>query len=178
MDNVLVDFNQGVVGIGHGHALADDAPEDDKTRMYQAIEKHGPQWWSGLPWAPRGTELWNFLVQNSPEQPPVILSSPGTGGSFIHKATTGKKTWLKENLPGVTYHLDSNKSQWANNDPMNVLIDDMSKNITAWKLAGGTGILHTSTPETIHQVKELLAGKRQKESLASLIRKTALNLGN
>jgi len=35
------------------------------------------------------------------------------------------------------------------------LIDDLSKNIAEWKSAGGIGILHKSTGQTLSQLKRL-----------------------
>jgi hypothetical protein len=36
-----------------------------------------------------------------------------------------------------------------------LLIDDLPKNIAEWKSAGGTGILHKSTGQTLSQLKRL-----------------------
>ena len=35
-----------------------------------------------------------------------------------------------------------------------ILIDDMQKNIDAWRAAGGKAILHTSAPKTIEALKK------------------------
>ena len=40
-------------------------------------------------------------------------------------------------------------------DENKILIDDMEKNIQQWRDNGGIGILHTSTADTIKQLKEL-----------------------
>jgi hypothetical protein len=48
----------------------------------------------------------------------------------------------------------SQKSSFAT--AKHILIDDMQKNIESWKAAGGRAILHTSTPNTIEQLKKLI----------------------
>lgn len=165
MDGVITDFGRAVTELGPEPALglSDDASDQAKQIMYDAVEGAGEAFWSRMQWAPDGQRLWNLLRPYRP----VILSSPGL---FSH-AVTGKIQWLKNNLPEATYFFEDHKSQYAERDA--VLIDDTKRNIDAWGIAGGTGILY-STPEEVMQKLELIInpGLRKKPmiSLASILR--------
>ncbi len=67
----------------------------------------------------------------------------------------GKRVWVKRELPGTKLILRyaSQKQEYAS--PTSILIDDRQKNIDQWEAAGGIGILHTSTANTIEQLKKL-----------------------
>jgi hypothetical protein len=58
-------------------------------------------------------------------------------------------------MPGVKLTLAQsfNKKNYA--EPNHILIDDRLSNIEQWRAAGGIGILHTSSDETITQLKKL-----------------------
>jgi hypothetical protein len=61
MDQVVTDFASAVKAIGAESGLPDDAPEEDKARLRQAVEEAGEQFWAKMGWAPGGKELWAFL---------------------------------------------------------------------------------------------------------------------
>lgn len=150
MDGCLTDFDKAVGKLGPEAAkgLGDDAPEPAKLAMYEAIEKAGESFWSGMEWKSDGKELWEIVRRFNP----VLLSSPGqfTG------APSGKIQWVKDNIPGTTLFLSDNKGEYVDRYEQSVLIDDRKKNIGAWEEMGGEGILHTSTPHTERKFLELL----------------------
>lgn len=106
MDGVLCDFSAAVTNLGQARGIDDKATKADKTAMFKAIEKAGPNFWANMSWAPDGKELWDYLVKINPGKSPIILSSPGKGRRFIDQAMEGKGRWLRENLPGVPYHFE------------------------------------------------------------------------
>lgn len=149
MDGVLCAFEEQVKKLGEvpAQGLADDATEEQKQAMYDAIEEAKEDFWATMPWTENGKKLWKILKPYKP----VILSSPG---KFLY-APAGKNTWMNKNLPGVTYFLEEDK--WVFVEPESVLIDDMEKNIRDWDAAGGFGILYKGDPEEVKtELKEFM----------------------
>ena len=51
------------------------------------------------------------------------------------------------------------KNRWVDQcleDKNSILIDDREKNIREWEKAGGIGILHTSTKDTLRKLKRII----------------------
>ena len=65
--------------------------------------------------------------------------------------------WCQKNLKIGTDQINivqrREKQNFAGKDI--ILVDDHKKNIREWESAGGTGILHTNTNNTIKQLKGL-----------------------
>ena len=145
MDGVLTDFEKAVTQIGAQSGLGDDASEEDKIKMYKKIEDAGEEFWSTMEWKEDGRQLWEALRKFNP----ILLSAPG----FFRGSVSGKKMWVKNNMPGVQLYIENDKYKYA--EPDAILIDDMEKNVEAWKEAGGIGILHKSAPQTEREIIEL-----------------------
>jgi FMN phosphatase YigB (HAD superfamily) len=84
-----------------------------------------------------------------------ILSSP----SSDPVCEPAKRQWLMDN--GISSFFDrilifNNKSQFAEGNKFNILIDDTEKKIDGWVAAGGTGILHKDTRSTLNELKGIL----------------------
>lgn len=146
MDGVLVDFERGY------KELTGITPrEADQTgtvsQFWAPIDRAGASFWITLKWMPDGKALWEYIKKYNPE----LLSAP----SIQESSKIGKRVWVKKELPGVKLILRpaDQKKQFAN--PNTILIDDRGKNIEQWKEAGGIGIKHTSTLDTIKQLKQL-----------------------
>jgi hypothetical protein len=128
--------------------------------LEKALEKNEKDFWANLPWQPGGEELWNYIKSSSPN----ILSAPAVDFNLpqdqqlnpeFNQAIQGKKEWISKHLNGVNKEIfvpASQKSTFATSK--HILIDDMQKNIDAWKAAGGKAILHTSSPKTIEDLKK------------------------
>jgi DNA-binding transcriptional ArsR family regulator len=166
LDSTLTDFPAAVKAIGAESGLIEETPEEDKTRMYKAIDEAGEEFWSAMSWMPEGRELWALLEPYHP----VLLSSPGQ----FRDAPAGKQTWVNNNLPGVTLICDPDKYQYAERNA--ILIDDMQDNVGAWQEAGGIGILHTSFEDTKARLLAILNEPKMKATLADQIRKVAFEL--
>jgi hypothetical protein len=150
LDGTLTNFNKAVAKLGPTAeaGLSEDAIQADKQIMYDAIEKAGEPFWAKMEWLPDGKELWKIVEKFHP----VLLSSPGK----FQYAPSGKQTWVKNNLPGISLFLTESKSEYIDPYDMSVLIDDNRNNIGAWEEMGGEGILHTSTADTERKFLELL----------------------
>lgn len=149
MDGCLSDFEKQVKKLGPvpTQGLADDATEEQKQAMYDAIEAKGESFWADMDWAENGKKLWNAVKSYQP----VLLSSPG---KFMY-APAGKIKWVNRNLPGITLFLEEDK--WLFVEPNAILIDDNENNVRDWDEAGGLGIFYENNPDEIKEkLKEIL----------------------
>jgi hypothetical protein len=91
--------------------------------------------------------LWDYIEKYKP----TLLSAP----SREESSRIGKRIWVKRNMPGTKLLLKSaeRKQEYATSNA--ILIDDRADNIQRWNDAGGIGIHHTSTANTIDQLKKL-----------------------
>lgn len=145
MDSVLVDFDRGYQELAGMTTQQADAKGVEA--FWDPISKAGAKFWITLKWMPDGKQLWDYIKKYNP----ILLSAP----SREESSKLGKRVWVKRELPGVKLILRyaSQKQEYAS--PTSILIDDRQKNIDQWEAAGGIGILHTSTANTIEQLKQL-----------------------
>ena len=144
MDGVLADFESGYEELTGIDLKGEFKKGDD---FWDPIKVAGVGFWAGLKWMPGGQELWDYLKPFNPQ----LLSAP----SREQSSRIGKHVWVKHKIPGTKLILRyaSQKQQLAT--PESILIDDRQINIDQWEAAGGIGILHTSTDNTIKQLKQL-----------------------
>jgi hypothetical protein len=145
MDSVLVDFDLGYQELTGMTTQQADA--NGIEAFWEPLSKAGAKFWITLQWMPDGKQLWDYIKKYNP----ILLSAP----SREESSKLGKRVWVKRELPGVKLILKyaSQKQEYAS--PTSILIDDRQKNIDQWEAAGGIGILHTSTPNTIKQLQQL-----------------------
>ena len=144
LDNVLVDFSKGyhkLTGIDLNGEFRQDAD------FWGPIDKAGYDFWVNLDWMKDGKKLWKYIEKYNPD----ILSAP----SREDDSRVGKHDWVKREIPGAHLILRSMKHKKDFATPDAILIDDHMDNIKDWKEAGGIAIHHTSTEETIKQLKKL-----------------------
>lgn len=144
MDQVLCDFIKGY------HKLTGEDLSLHKTFKkidnWEDVDAH-PSFWSDLEWMPDGKALWNYISKYRPN----ILSSP----SHSNTAEGQKRHWLKQlkNINKIYFAQSHDKYKYATEN--SILIDDHHDNINQWRAAGGIGILHTSTRNTIKELNKL-----------------------
>ena len=144
MDGVLVDFNDGYFKLT-GHKL--DGTYRTDERFWDPINEAGYDFWINLEWMPDGKELWSYIEKYEPE----LLSAP----SRQPDSRVAKNDWVNRELPNVHLILRSAKHKKDFASPISILIDDRVDNIADWVSAGGIGILHKNTEDTILQLKDL-----------------------
>ena len=144
MDGVLADFESGYEELTGIDLRGEFQKGDD---FWDPISEKGVGFWAGLKWMPDGQELWDYLKPYKPD----LLSAP----SREQSSRIGKHVWVKHKIPGTKLILRyaSQKQELAT--PESILIDDRQVNIDQWEAAGGIGILHTSTANTIQQLQKL-----------------------
>lgn len=144
MDGVLTDFIKGYYKLT-GIDITGQFHDDEK--FWDPINNAGYDFWVNLDWTKDGKKLWKYIEKYNPE----LLSSP----SRKDESRIGKHDWVKRELP--TTHLilrsPNNKKEFANEN--SILIDDRKSNIQNWIKAGGIGIHHISTENTINELKKL-----------------------
>lgn len=145
MDGVLVDFELGYQELTGINPTSPNRPEGEK--FWEPLKKAGVKFWASLKWMPDGKELWDYIKKYNPK----LLSAP----SREESSKIGKYVWVKNKLPGtkLLFRKAERKKEFANSN--SILIDDRIKNIESWEQAGGIGIHHTSTKNTINQLQKL-----------------------
>jgi len=144
MDGVLVDFERGYEELTGIDLRGEFQKGDD---FWDPISEKGVGFWAGLKWMPDGQELWDYLKPYKPD----LLSAP----SREQSSRIGKHVWVKHKIPGTKLILRYAKQKQELATPESILIDDRQVNIDQWEAAGGIGILHTSTANTIQQLQKL-----------------------
>lgn len=167
MDGVLTDFDRGFKRLKANKKHRTPKEYEDKHgkhSIWKLIDKRKEFFWKRLPWMPDGRELWDYLERYKP----YILSAPSRSKYY----KDGKMQWIKLNLgfsqrkfvttqeeheerPEIRVILSNDKGQFAKtkND---ILIDDKESNIDDWTKAGGTGIYHNDSTDTIRVLEEIL----------------------
>jgi hypothetical protein len=170
LDGVLVDFNRGFIELASNtEKLSPKAYEKEhgKDSLWPLIDELGESFWENLQWMKDGRELWDYLKQYDP----IILSSPSKHpGCF-----TGKAKWVKLHLgidqdpvtdpqnftKDTRFILANRKHDYVEpaktlfkKEPL--LIDDFNKKLEKWTNAGGIGVLHNDSTDTIRVVEEIL----------------------
>jgi nicotinamide mononucleotide adenylyltransferase len=143
MDGVLVDFDKGYKDLTGTEASFSTDPK----QFWEPIQKAGAAFWIKLKWMPDGKQLWNYIQKYNPE----LLSAPSRDES----SKIGKFVWVKRNMPETKLILRAAEQKQQFAKPNAILIDDRADNIQRWKDAGGVGIHHTSTADTIKQLQDL-----------------------
>ncbi len=152
MDGVLCDFAKGVEKV-IGKSITQWS-YGSKSEKWDKI-KATPKFWHTLPWENGGKQLWSFISKYKPH----ILSAY-VEESFDPNCIPGKSHWARTNLgiaPGnVNLVKRVQKQNYAKvaGQPA-ILIDDYKKNTDQFTAKGGIGILHTSTSNTIRELKKL-----------------------
>ena len=149
MDMVLCDFLKGAEEV-----LGTPFIKADKTKRWPTISAK-KDFWVSLEWMPGSKKMWTFINKYDAH----ILSAYSTKDANSRK---GKLDWLRKNAKLTQrsrIHLvlreDKQKFAMTRDGKPNLLIDDYIKNINEFKARGGIGIHHTSSSNTIAELKKL-----------------------
>jgi len=168
MDGVLTDFKRGFKRLkaNKNHRTPDEYESKyGKNSIWPLVDHRKEKFWKRLPWTKDGRELWDYLSRYTP----YILSAPSRSNYSID----GKLEWLSLNLginqkkpitsfeeheadPEKRVILSKDKETFVR-DKNDVLIDDKDSNIKKWTEAGGTGILHNDSTDTIRLIEEIIS---------------------
>jgi 5'(3')-deoxyribonucleotidase len=153
MDGVLCDFLKGASEATGLNFKQHSDWTKHKDTAWRVLADIGSRFWARLPWNKNGKKLWNYVRQYEPR----ILSAFPQATENKQYAIDGKKEWIKKNLTGVkeiNLVRGQDKQLYARKDA--ILIDDSKRNIDQFNAAGGIGILHKNTNDTIRKLQKLL----------------------
>lgn len=153
MDGVLCNFLKSAAKVTGRNLKNFEQWGEIKKDEWQKITAAGSDFWANLEWLSDGKELWNYIKGMNVE----ILSAYPVSPQGTPNAIKGKKEWLKKNLPGIkkiNLVKGIDKQKYAHTNA--ILIDDSGRNIKQFKAAGGIGILHKNTKDTIAQLKKVI----------------------
>jgi 5'(3')-deoxyribonucleotidase len=152
MDGVLVDFDKGYKELTGKHTKHVDL--QDKNEFWGLLDRSLKDkglteydYWVNLEWMPDGQTLWNYIKGYNP----YILTAPSRDPG----SRQGKTEWATrlDGMKKLYFKPAKFKSEYS--DKNRILIDDRQDTIDSWNAAGGIGILHTSTANTIQQLEKL-----------------------
>ncbi len=158
MDGVLCNFESAaskVVGMPMSQWALEPRKKFKTIRDKWRPIMQTKNFWSTLPWAPGGQRLWSFLRKHDPH----ILSA------YVEQTTDpncipGKAKWARTRLGMSGNKVNLVKRREKQNFAKVggvpcILIDDYIKNISQFRSRGGIGIHHTSTSNTISELRKL-----------------------
>jgi hypothetical protein len=163
LDGVLADFDAGLRRLGHAtdpgmNRSREEMDTDARARkdaLYAAIA--GTPFFRELPPTPDAHRLWTAVRHLDP----VILTAVPRFDDPAHFAEAGdhKHAWVCatfEPIPRTRFVATTSRDKPRFMNPASprpqVLIDDRSKNVEAWRAAGGIGVLHTTAADSLAQL--------------------------
>lgn len=147
VDGVIADFEDGYFKLTGCITPGVNSLTVCKSDFWGPINKAGSKFWANLIWMSDGKQLWEYITKYNP----TLLSAP----SMYPSSRKGKLQWIEKHIPNtpIIFKQAKNKKDLAS--PNTILIDDRIDNIQQWIEAGGIGILHISTANTIEQLQKL-----------------------
>lgn len=148
MDGVLTDFDKQFTDSISPQKPQRFIDKNGLSEFWKIIDSRGVGFWVGMEWMEDGKELFEFLKNYKNVE---LLSSP----SRSDHSRLGKRLWVRNHKLGVKLTLEYSKSKQKHAAWNHILIDDRKDNIERWEAAGGIGIIHINTKNTIACLKKL-----------------------
>ena len=151
MDQVLVNFVGGANKTLAAAGLK-PFPQEEKTAKWEALS-NVPKFWANLEPMSDAMTLWRYIRPHNP----FVLSTPS---KRMATCKPEKIEWVRKHLGNVEHiylvpREDKQKFAVNKDGTRNLLIDDYEKNIKEWVSAGGIGIRHINSMNTISQLRKL-----------------------
>ena len=155
LDGVVADFDRRFKDLSGMEPNVFES-KHGKNAFWEFVDrKHKVAFWVGIPPMPQAKELVEYVSKHNYE----VLTAP----SVNKQSVLGKSLWVRNHVgeifpskPKVNFKFAKEKHKVKPNlTEYDILIDDKSSTIDRWNSAGGTGILFTSTPQTIGELKKL-----------------------
>jgi hypothetical protein len=153
MDNVITDFDNACNSISPGLIKLHSSEKDE---FWKIIESQKIPFWSDMPWKEDGRELVDYLLNYNTT---ILSAHPNPKrGNVAEFSKKGKYDWLvreigKDFADKAIICRRSHKKMYSS--PTSILVDDNVENIKNWEEAGGIGILHFASENTIGKLEQL-----------------------
>lgn len=154
LDGVLVDFD------GAARRLLGRPYADTPAAEAWGVLDKTPRLYRDLAPLPDAMELWEGIQAFAAREGNVrarILSALPQLTNRLTTAPADKIGWVRAHLsPQIWVVLVNGGGEKALiARPGDILIDDLERNVRAWRAAGGVGVLHTSARATLARLNEL-----------------------
>lgn len=140
LDGVLADFDRGYL-----ERFGKLPSEVDDAELWRNLNAT-PDFFDSLHPMPGALLAFAWLRPLSPQ---ILTACPRTN---YHDAAANKRRWVRRHLGQDVTVLPCmggiNKPVFMH-APGDVLVDDMPKNVAAWRAAGGVAVLHEDWPTTL-----------------------------
>ena len=149
MDGVLCNFDKAY--------RAYDPEKNDRKRFRQAVMDY--HIFEDLEFMPDAQELLNHVCKLNDVRV-EILTSMGTFDNVQGNAARYQKLkWLDgKNIPYRANFVRSKEEKAKYASPSNILVDDSIGCIKPFNVAGGHGILHVNSADSIRQIDQVIRG--------------------
>lgn len=149
LDGVLADFYPAATKV-----LGVPYKSIEPVQVWGVLE-HVDNFFLNLPLKADARALWDGLQGCGPLR---ILTATPKPTRKLATAPADKLAWVRrhfsDTIPVFVVAHGLRKAELAKRG--DILIDDLKRNIDAWELAGGTGILHTNAADTLKKLKAVL----------------------
>ncbi len=156
MDGVLADFSKGVLDFcGIVPEGTQDENSEKDNLMWEEIKKID-HFYAKLDLMPGALEMFERIYGEYGDKCEILTGIPKERRG-IKYAAEDKKSWVKKFLSDkitVNAVYKADKKNFAKNGG-SILIDDLEKNISEWREAGGTGILFKSVSQVMSELEKL-----------------------
>ena len=156
MDGVLADFDRGVEELcSMDYVPQGQRPDGFDDAMWASIREVG-HFYDKLEPMPGAKEMFDAVYGRYGSRCEILTGIPKPGRG-IATAGDDKINWVRRLLSEdivVNIVFREQKPKYCTGRDC-ILIDDLDENISAWESYGGTGVLHTSSEETLSALKEL-----------------------
>ena len=156
MDGVLADFDRGIQELCHLQKIDQSnvtTAQDDE--MWVEIKKIN-HFYDKLPIMPGALEMFNKVYSRYGERCEILTGIPKEKRGIL-MAGEDKIAWIhrlfSEKIKVNIVYKEQKKNCCTGPDC--VLVDDLEANIESWTEYGGTGILHSSSEDTIEKLRKL-----------------------
>ena len=154
MDGVLADFDRGVVELCGMRQLPQDESRTDEedALMWEKIREVG-HFYDKLEPMPGAVEMFRKVYDLFGAKCEILTGIPKPERGIVTSAED-KVAWtrriLSDNVKVNTVARKDKKLFCTG--PDSILVDDLEKNITEWKAAGGTGILFRNAEQAMEEI--------------------------
>lgn len=162
MDGVLADFDRGVAELCGMRQLqpGEVRTDEEDARMWEKIREVG-NFYNKLEPMPGAVEMFREVYDEFGDQCEILTGIPKPERGIVTSAED-KVAWTRRILSDkvkVNTVARKDKKLFCTG-PDSILVDDLEKNITEWKEAGGTGILFQNAEQALEEIRKYTDGEK------------------